>query len=87
MDSLKNETILKNKMGLHLCSLMVVWFKQEKTNGKKYVTGPLFRDKDRSQTDRPHKKVVHKRHFSAFNAEEEALKKVSKSYDTRSSGF
>ena len=86
MDSLKNETILKIEMGPHLCSL-VVWFKQEKTSGKKYVTGFLFRDTDRSQTDRPHKKVVHKRHFSAFNAEEEALKKVSKSYDTRSSGF
>ena len=38
IDSLKNEAILKIKMGPHLCNLMVVWFKHEKISGKKSVT-------------------------------------------------
>jgi len=59
IDSLKNEAILKIKMGPHLCNLMVVWFKHEKSKWKEVRNGGLFRDKDRTQTDNPHKKVVH----------------------------
>ncbi len=42
IDSLKNGTILKIKMGPHLCNLMVVWFKHEKISGKKSVTGAFL---------------------------------------------
>ena len=42
IDSLKNGTILKIKMGPHLCNLMVVWFKHEKIKWKEVRNGAFL---------------------------------------------